>query len=384
MKVAQLNTIVLDVYKQLVGNTEVTTIDASNIVDIGKQILDTGDVDNYVKALTDRIGKSIFVNRKYQGNGINVLMDSWEFGSVLQKIDVTLPDDLVNTNDSWGLQHKQTYGQDTFYQPVISAKLYNKKVTFEIDVSFTEVQVKSSFNSMEELNAFVSMIYNAVENSFTVKLDGLIMATINSMSAKTLSVKDSNTSVNLLAMYKEQFADETITKENALTNSEFLKFASMIINNYVDRVSKISTLFNIGKNQRFTPKDSLNLIMLSEFKSACNSYLQADTYHKELVELPNAESVPYWQGSGSKYEFTSTSKINVKLDSKTSVEQGGILAVMFDKNAVAVCNEDRRVTTHYNAKGEFFTNFYKFDCSYINDTNENFIVFYIDDVEQSA
>lgn len=382
MKVTQLNEIVLSVYKQITGNTEVTTIDSTNIIDIGKQILDTTDVDNYVKTLTDKIGKTIFVNRKYQGNAVNVLMDKWEFGSVLQKIDVAIDDTSITTNDSWNLTKGSTYSQDKFYSPIVSAKLYNKKVTFEIDVSFTELQVKSCFNSMEELNNFVSMIYNAVENSFTVKLDGLIMATINSMSAKTLLTKDSNTSVNLLQLYKEKFVnDTTITKDNALTNAEFLKFASMVVNTYVDRMSKISTLFNIGKQQRFTPRESLNLVMLSDFKSSCQSYLQADTFHKELVELPNAETVPYWQGTGTKYDFDSISKINVKLDSKNTIEQNGVLAVMFDKNAVAVCNEDRRVTTHYNAKGEFYTNFYKFDCSYINDTNENYVVFYIDDVE---
>lgn len=382
MKVNQLNEIVLSVYKQITGNTEVTTIDSTNIVDIGKQILDTTDVDNYVKTLTDKIGKTIFVNRKYQGNAVNVLMDKWEFGSVLQKIDVSIDDTSITTNDSWNLTKGSTYSQDKFYSPIVTAKLYNKKVTFEIDVSFTELQVKSCFNSMEELNNFVSMIYNAVENSFTVKLDGLIMATINSMSAKTLLTKDSNTSVNLLQLYKEKFVnDTTITKDNALTNAEFLKFASMVVNTYVDRMSKISTLFNIGKQQRFTPRESLNLVMLSDFKSSCQSYLQADTFHKELVELPNAETVPYWQGTGTKYDFDSISKINVKLDSTNTIEQSGVLAVMFDKNAVAVCNEDRRVTTHYNAKGEFYTNFYKFDCSYINDTNENYVVFYIDDVE---
>lgn len=382
MKVNQLNEIVLSVYKQITGNTEVTQIDASNIVDIGKQILDTTDVDNYVKTLTDKIGKTIFVNRKYQGNAVNVLMDKWEFGSVLQKIDVSIDDTSITTNDSWNLTKGNTYSQDKFYSPIVTAKLYNKKVTFEIDVSFTELQVKSCFNSMEELNNFVSMIYNAVENSFTVKLDGLIMATINSMSAKTLLTKDSNTSVNLLQLYKEKFVNDTnITKDNALTNAEFLKFASMVVNTYVDRMSKISTLFNIGKQQRFTPRESLNLVMLSDFKSSCQSYLQADTFHKELVELPNAETVPYWQGTGTKYDFDSISKINVKLDSTNTIEQSGVLAVMFDKNAVAVCNEDRRVTTHYNAKGEFYTNFYKFDCSYINDTNENYVVFYIDDVE---
>lgn len=389
MKVEQLNSIVIDIHKQITGIEEVTEIDSSNIVDIGKSIFDNTDIDNYVKALVDRIGKVIFVNRKYQGNGLKVLMDKWEFGSVLQKIDCTIPNPVENK--TWTLENGASYGQDTYYQPTVTAKLFNKKTTFEIDVSFTELQVKSSFNSMEELNAFISMIYNAVENSFTVKLDGLIMATINAMTARTIKTlgpdKTNNKAVNLLYLYNQTFPGSTpLTKDDCLTSPEFLKFASMMINTYVDRMSKISNLFNIGGKERFTPKEDLNIIMLSDFKSSCNSYLQADTFHKDLIELPNADTVPYWQGSGDSYDFDSISKIHITLSvsaegEKDTGEEDGILCVMFDKNAVAVCNEERRVTTHYNAKGEFFTNFYKFDCSYINDTNENYVVFFIADIE---
>lgn len=390
MKVEQLNSIVIDIHKQITGIEEVTEIDSSNIVDIGKSIFDNTDIDNYVKALVDRIGKVIFVNRKYQGNGLKVLMDKWEFGSVLQKIDCTIPNPVENK--TWTLENGASYGQDTYYQPTVTAKLFNKKTTFEIDVSFTELQVKSSFNSMEELNAFISMIYNAVENSFTVKLDGLIMATINAMTARTIKTlgpdKTNNKAVNLLYLYNQTFPGSTpLTKDDCLTSPEFLKFASMMINTYVDRMSKISNLFNIGGKERFTPKEDLNIIMLSDFKSSCNSYLQADTFHKDLIELPNADTVPYWQGSGDSYDFDSISKIHITLSvsaegEKDTGEKDGILCVMFDKNAVAVCNEERRVTTHYNAKGEFFTNFYKFDCSYINDTNENYVVFFIADIEK--
>ena len=390
MKIEQLNSIVIDIHKQITGIEEVTEIDSSNIVDIGKSIFDNTDIDNYVKALVDRIGKVIFVNRKYQGNGLKVLMDKWEFGSVLQKIDCTIPNPVENK--TWTLENGASYGQDTYYQPTVTAKLFNKKTTFEIDVSFTELQVKSSFNSMEELNAFISMIYNAVENSFTVKLDGLIMATINAMTARTIKTlgtdKTNNKAVNLLYLYNQTFPGSIpLTKDDCLTSPEFLKFASMMINTYVDRMSKISNLFNIGGKERFTPKEDLNIIMLSDFKSSCNSYLQADTFHKDLIELPNADTVPYWQGSGDSYDFDSISKIHITLSvsaegEKDTGEKDGILCVMFDKNAVAVCNEERRVTTHYNAKGEFFTNFYKFDCSYINDTNENYVVFFIADIEK--
>ena len=375
MKVEQLNEIVNSIHKQVTGKTEVTTINTSNIVDIGKEIFDSTSVDNYVKSLVDKIGKTIFVNRKYSGSGVNVLMDSWEFGSVLQKIDVETPE--AKTNDSWNLTDGQTYGQDTFYQPKVTTKFFNSKTTFEIDVSFTERQVKESFNSMEELNSFISMIYNAVERSFTVKLDGLIMSTINNMTAQTIygdfgavtedkfKDKSSVKAVNLLYEYNQKFTKE-LTVKQALADTNFLKFASLTINSYVDRIQKLSTLFNIGGKERFTPKEDLNLLMLSDFSNSIKSYLYADTKNTEFVTLPQAENVPYWQGSGNRYNFDDISKIdvNIKEPNKTTTKNivlTGLVGVLFDKNAVGVCNQDRRVTTYYNAKGEFYNNFYKID-----------------------
>ena len=398
MKVEQLNEIVNSIHKQVTGKTEVTTINTSNIVDIGKEIFDSTSVDNYVKSLVDKIGKTIFVNRKYSGSGVNVLMDSWEFGSVLQKIDVETPE--AKTNDSWNLTDGQTYGQDTFYQPKVTTKFFNSKTTFEIDVSFTEKQVKESFNSMEELNSFISMIYNAVERSFTVKLDGLIMSTINNMTAQTINnvfsdvtndqYKNSSSvkAVNLLYEYNQKFTKE-LTVKQALSDTNFLKFASLTINSYVDRIQKLSMLFNIGAKERFTPKEDLNLLMLSDFSNSIKSYLYADTKNTEFVTLPKAENVPYWQGSGNRYNFDDISKIdvNIKEPNKTTTKNivlTGLVGVLFDKNAVGVCNQDRRVTTYYNAKGEFYNNFYKFDCSYFNDLNENYVVFFINDKTSGA
>lgn len=396
MKVEQLNAIVNSIHQQVTGETTVTTINTSNIVDIGKEIFDNTSVDNYVKSLVDKIGKTIFVNRKYSGSGVNVLMDSWEFGSVLQKIDVETPE--AKTNDSWNLTDGQTYGQDTFYQPKVTTKFFNSKTTFEIDVSFTEKQVKESFNSMEELNSFISMIYNAVERSFTVKLDGLIMSTINNMTAQTINnvfstvtndqYKNSSSvkAVNLLYEYNQKFTKE-LTVKQALSDTNFLKFASLTINSYVDRIQKLSTLFNIGGKERFTPKEDLNLLMLSDFSNSIKSYLYADTKNTEFVTLPQAENVPYWQGTGDKYDFDTISKIDVIIkDNKTTknIVLTGLVGVLFDKNAVGVCNQDRRVTTYYNAKGEFYNNFYKFDCSYFNDLNENYVVFFINDKTSGA
>ena len=376
---------------EILGKTEVVKEDLSNIVDVGVELFDATSVDNYVKSLVNHIGKVIFVNRPYAGNVPSMLMDSWEFGSVLEKISADLP--VATENESWELVNGQEYKQDIFYKPSVSAKFFNSKVTFEVPMSFTEMQVKESFSSATQLNGFLSMLYNAVDKSMAIKIDSLIMRTINNAIGETFkadataftpqgasdvdyTTASTNRCVNLLKLYNDKF-DKELTADTAITDPEFIRFASYVMSLYVDRLSKISTLFNVGGKDRFTPADMLHIVMLSDFKASATAYLESDTFHNNLVALPESESVPYWQGSGTTYSFADVSKIMVKTATGTDITVTGILAVMFDRDAMGVCNTDRRVTTNYNAKAEFYNNYYKFDASYYNDLNENCVVFYV-------
>ena len=390
MKVEQIANLVNTSTKEVLGEVAIQTQDLSNVVDIGKQLIDANAVDNYVKSLVDHIGKVIFVNRKYNGNVPSVQKDAWEYGSILEKIDADIPE--AKENDSWKLTNGQDYSPNVFYKPTVTVKFYNSKTTFEVAMSFTEKQVKESFSSADQLNGFISMLYNSVDKSMSVKMDSLIMSTINNAIATVIhsnfsSVSDSNYSaststqaVNLLKVYNDKMGT-SLTADKALADKDFLKFASMTIGLYKDRLGKMSTLFNVGQKARFTPSDSLHIVALSDFMASLNSYLEADTFHNELVKLPNGiETVPYWQGSGTDYGFDNVSNIHVAIkngETTAEVNAKGILAVMFDNDAVGVTNEDRRVTTQFNPRAEFVNSWFKFDCSYFNDMNENFVVFFI-------
>lgn len=382
MTVAQIYDIINPITKEILGETAVVNEDLSNIVDIGKGIFDATDVDNYVKSLVNHIGRVIFVNRPYSGGAPSVLMDGWEYGSVLEKISAELPE--ATENESWELTDGASYDPNIFYKPKVSAKFFNKRVTFEIPMSFTERQVKESFSNASQLNGFLSMLYNAVDKSMTIKIDSLVMRTINNMIAETLH--DFNNSgdytgtgiraVNLLKLYNDD-KGAALTAEKSIKDPDFIRFASYIMGLYMERLSKISSLFNIGGKDRFTPRDLLHVILLSDFAKASDSFSMSSTFHNEFVALPKGEIVPYWQGSGDDYSFTSVSSINVKTASGDTVNATGIIGVMFDRDALGVTNLDRRVTTNYNPKAEFFSNWYKFDAGYFNDMNENFVLFYV-------
>lgn len=393
MVVKQIYEIINGVSNEVLGKNDLVKDDLTGIVDLGNEVFNQNAVDSYVKSLVNHIGKVVFVNRPYVGKVPSVLMDAWEFGSVLEKISADVP--KAEENSTWDLQDGKEYKQDVFHKPTVSAKFFNSKVTFEVPVSITERQVKESFSSAEQLNGFLSMIYNAVEKSMTIKTDALIMRTINNMIAETLEadkkafgfsqaenkVADYSTSstvrcVNLLYLYNKKTGAK-LAPNVAITTPDFIRFAAYIMGLYSDRLQTISTLFNVGGKERFTPKDVLHTVLLSDFAAAAKTYLYADTFHNENVLLPKAETVASWQATGTDYAFDNVSQISVKSASGATVSIRGVLGVMFDRDALGVTNLDKRVTTNYNAKAEFFNNYYKFDAGYFNDTNENFVVFFI-------
>ena len=384
MEVKQIYEILNETTKEVLGQEGLVTEDLSNVVSLGTEIFNANAVENYVKTLVDHIGKVVFVNRVYNGSIPSVLMDGWEFGSVLEKIQCDTP--KATENESWELEDGQTYEENIFYKPSVSVKFYNDRVTFEVPISITDKQVKSAFSSATQLNSFMSMILNAVDRSLTIKIDSLVRKTICNFIGETLkdseitssnaSTKSTTKAVNLLKLYNDENGT-TLTKAKALTDEKFMRFASMKMSMYKSRLRTLSTLFNIGKKERFTSDDLLHFVMLDEFEKRANVAMMSDTFHNEYVALPNHETIAFWQGSGTDFEFSSTSKIDIKTSSGTSIALDGIVGVMFDRDALGVSNTDRYATSKYNAKAEFTNFWYKYFAGYFNDFNENFVVFFI-------
>lgn len=385
MDVKQIYSFVNTAVKQSVGETAIVAEDLSNIIDVGKAVFNANAYDNYTKSLVDAIGKVIFVERKYNGFAPKILMDSWEYGSVVEKIRCETPEAVENP--TWNLVDGETYSQDKFTAPTIVVKFFNSKTTFEVPVSITRIQVKESFTSLEKLNGFLEMIYTSMENGMTEKFDAMAQRLITNMVAETvhadygtasLDSKSGIKAVNLLKKYNDAFGT-TLTVAKALYDKDFLQYASQEIGLYVSRVQKMSKLFNISGIKKFTPKELLHVVLLSDYVKATDTYLSSSTYHNELVALPKYEEVPYWQATGKSYEANGQITVSkLASDGKSSVAITGVLlGVIFDRDALGMTNYDRRVPSHTNDGAEFWNLWYKQDCAYFNDLDENFVCFFI-------
>lgn len=384
MKVEQIAKLVNEMAGSVLGETEIMQQDLSNVVDVGNTIIDRMGYDKYVGTLINTIGRTIFVDRPYTGRAPTVRMDGWTYGSIMRKISSDLPD-AVDTQD-WQLVNGASYDPHIFYQPKSTEKFFNTKTTFSVNQSITDLQIQQSFQTAEQLNGFLSMIINWVHKKLTLANDTLVMGCINNFIGETLykdfptgNYSENSTArcVNLLKLYNDKFST-TLTAEDCFYDRDFLRFASYILSLYVNRMSVMTRIFNMGEMARFTPKEYQHVIILDDFMQAAYMWLQSDTWHNEFTKLPMAETVTMWQGTGLEYSVgTDVSEINVKTSGGHEVHTSGIIGVIFDNEALGVTNFDQRVRTEYNSVAEFTNYFYKQDAGYFNDFNENFVVFFV-------
>ena len=379
MKISQVYALVNDATKEVLGERALIQEDLSDVVSVGEQLANANLYDKYVGALVNRIAKTIFSIRAYTGRVPSVLMDSWEFGSIVQKVHMKLPEG--EENETWELVDGATYEENQFYKPSVSVKLWNQKTTFEIPISIAEEQLKQSFLGAEEMARFVAMIYQAVENSLTLKTDALVMRTINNFIGATINEDNDANCLHLLTEYNA-IKGTSLTSAKCLYDKDFLRYVAFRMKQVATRLSVYSSLFNLGGTEKHTPREDLKIVLHETIDAGVSAFLQSDTFHDELVKLPQAEIIPFWQGSGTSFALADTTAINVSIvaldGSKVGVTKNYIIGVMFDRNALGVTAMKKRVTSKYNAKAEFYNYWYKEDAGYFNDYNENFVVFLAD------
>lgn len=402
MKVEQIASILNTLNQTMVGTEDVFADDLSNIVDGGRTVLDYtsgangANFDNYIKGLIDQVGKVIFVDRAYTSHAPNILKDSWEYGSILMKVRAELMDARNNTTwslgdiaNGTGLSNDEDAGGtpiipsrlDPFVlsKPTVNAKFYNKRVTYEVAISLVDYQLREAFRSASEMARFIAMLENRIRVKRILCTDALIMATIRNLAGYKIAT---GKAINLLPLYNATIVTP-ITAADFWTNPDAIRFANKTIALYKEYLTAASTLFNEGDYITYTPEDRLKAVFLAEYAKDAETYLYSDTFHKEFVELSGFDEVGFWQGTGEDGTLSSRSTIMGKfVGNNEELVQGGIdgvIAMLFDEEACAICCEHDRVTSQYNGRGEYTNYFYKWDAGYLNDQEENCVVFYVSD-----
>ena len=378
-KVEQIYTLVNETAKESMGEKAITVKDVSSLIALGDSVLSSAsDTENFLNTLVDRIARTVFSVRRYETDTEGMVRHPFEFGCIVQKIYVDMPE--AKQNNSWEIGKE---GYTPVFAPVIKPtakqKLFKGITTWEVDVTIPDYMLRTAFLNETSMATFIDAIFTAMDNMITLALENNANLTRASFIARKLKGGKPCGAINLLHEYNT-LTSASLTVESAMMNAEFLAWASRAINLWVKRMSKMSVLFNEEGYKRHTPKDKIVVNLLQDFTSACDTFLGANTFHDELVKLPMYDSVAYWQGAGESFDFDDTSAINIKIDESNTITKKGIIGIVYDYEAMGVTLDERRSTSERNNHDEY-TNYYnKANIGYFNDMSENGIVFYLEAV----
>ena len=378
-KVEQIYTLVNETAKESMGEKAIAVKDVSSLIALGDSVLSSAaDTENFLNTLVDRIARTVFSVRRYETDTEGMVRHPFEFGCIVQKIYVDMPE--AKQNNSWEIGKE---GYTPVFAPVIKPtakqKLFKGITTWEVDVTIPDNMLRTAFLNETSMATFIDAIFTAMDNMITLALENNANLTRASFIARKLKGGKPCGAINLLHEYNT-LTSASLTVESAMMNAEFLAWASRAINLWVKRMSKMSVLFNEEGYKRHTPKDKIVVNLLQDFTSACDTFLGANTFHDELIKLPMYDSVAYWQGAGESFDFNDTSAIKVKIDESNTIEKKGIIGIVYDYEAMGVTLNERRSTSERNNHDEY-TNYYnKANIGYFNDMSENGIVFYLENV----
>lgn len=380
--VKQIPTLVNDAVADALGKSEgLTQADTTDVVSLGKALasVDNG-YEGWFKSLAKRIAKTVYFVRTYEGSNRSVLRDEHEYGAFIQKVYYEMPN-AVN-NPTWEIpnsddEFKQKSPYDVSTSIGISSTIFGGKGTWSIEIVRPIKQIKEAFLSSSAMGAFIDGLYTVIMNSFKLEEERLVALAVNTAMAVAL---DGGASVNLLAKFNDEYS-ETYTINDAIKSADFIRFATNEINQTIKNMKKMSTIYNKARYETFTNDADLVVEMLSRFASASEVYLQSDTFHKELVALPNYEEIPYWQTSGVNFELESVSAIDIKHDGldAESIKQDGIICFVHDRENVAACFGDRSSWEMVNPRSDVIIHGEKAEKGFAVDDHANAVVFYMGD-----
>lgn len=389
----QIKTLLNDVIEDLTGQSAaIQDIDTTDIVSMGKAISSMELLEGWYGKLVNRLAKTVYFVRVYDPKRArSILRDEHEYGAFVQKVYYTAPDFV--DNPEYGIPSSGSYTQHSPYDVsavvAVDAKIFGGQGTFALEIIRPVDQIRSAFLSDSEMMRFIDGIYLTIENKLKLAEEALVSTAV--CTAMAADINGGNVR-NLLTEYNTLHEDDTgfvaLTAAQALTDADFLKFASKEINQLISYMEDMSTAYNVNGYMTFTDRDNLVVEMLADAAAAFDTYASADTFHNELIALPRYEKVNKWQFTGQSGKgFDNLSSIDIIHDDFKSVTnvtgeitETGIIAFVHDIEHVAAYFGHRRSWEKYNERDDIYIHGETARKGYAVDLNANGMVFIVKDV----
>lgn len=380
MQVNQVYSIVNSLAAQLFGSAAVAVTDTRGLRSLGDQVGSVAGYDKFLSLLVDRIGKTIVRTLDSEVEFPGLIRDDMEYGAMLQKITVNLPDAI--NNDAWDIS-APGFSPTNFdiHLPVATVTYFAGIATWKVQQTIPhEPMLNSAFDSAEGMGAFITGIIEAMSKAIIEQINAVSKAAIATFAVEKAD-RTSATVIDLLTPYNTTHGT-ALTASDAVKDKDFLRWANQQIMLAMSYMDTPSVLYNEGDNSgnpvlRRTMRDNMHVWLHSAYVSGVKTYLQSDTFHKDLVALPLYKEVKMWQGSGTTPipSLASTSTIHAKAKNGDDVELTYVIGMIVDRQAIAIGRYQQQTAAQDNPIDGYTNYATKCNIGHFVDLSENGIIF---------
>ena len=398
---------------------QLTALDDDAVVDLGEKLNLTADGDFNVnspadivfKAFLSQLGKIVIDTRSYVAKLPKLYVDTANWGLFTELVTIDLSDVMVdemwNPNGyiAWGtppdpltptVYPGQVEGariaaiEHGFYRPTINAKLYKKAHAIMVAITTMYDQLFTAFKGVAELNSFLAGLYNSVENTLQLKAEVYAKMTVCTGIARAIA-NNNAIDVRALAVAAGVTDAATTATETLIQMPEVQRLTLQAISETREYITDYTALYNNGEMATFARDDQM--IMLTKFAKACKFNVRANTYNEELLGIGDYDTINMWQAAttsddATPYNFSACSSIDYSKNSaiefgllpadtgETHYLATGVLAVVYDRMAMGINIDKRKVTSSYTAARDTTNSFYHALVRYSVSDHYPIVVFY--------
>lgn len=376
----QIYSIVNEVAKQAMGSSDIAVVDNAGLVALGNTVLGSDTTkNNFINALTDRIGRTIVSFRAYNSHFPDFERDSIEWGNILQKIKIAMPE--AEEDQSYNLKNGTSVDMYKINKSKVNQLLFTTETPWQTHITVHLDALEKAFVDSNAMGAFISSMFGEVQNRIELAMENLSIDCVNNYMAEIIKGKDSSPTrvINLVTEYKDTTGvDHTTEPLSALDDEDFLKYVVRRINSLSTTMEYMTTgLFNTtqgddGAYTRHTPKSEQRMMLFIDLVNSLKTNINSKAFNMEQVAIDIPfKTVPFWQS------LQTPAGINIKPASGgDAIVQSEVMGILYDREAMGTFKKKyTSLTTPINAAGKYYNVFYHMITMYFNDLTENAVVF---------
>lgn len=374
IEVNQIYDLCNQIFQQMTGRTDIEAVDSASLVAMGNEVSNLGKNDLWLNTLARRIGLTIDYYRVYRNRFSDLYRTQVEWGALVQKLTVEMPDAVADDMYKVGQMNGQALDHYIINNPKAKQKIFDKETPYSFFITMQEKMLTEAFLNAGAMSSFVNQVFGKVQNKIEVVLEDLARVALVNMMCN-LSTKQE---IKLVTLYNSK-TGSTLNPQTALFDPAFMRFAIGMMNNIASKLETMSVLFNTDGYDRFTPKSEQRFYVLADFITQLETVVQYAAFNPQYVNKSVDIAVPYWQGvkeGDDINDIAVLSKVIGKVDSKVDKTIENVVGVLFDREAIGTFRQEEKVlTTPVNARGAYYNTFWHEKQMWFNDMSENAVIF---------